>query len=70
VYPCKAPQRHFSTHVGLLRPPKSTLRVLLVPLFGQSRKGNSANFAITEFSEVRCLQATPNQPQNNLTSPP
>ena len=36
VYPYRAPQWHFSTHFGLLTPPKSTLRVLLAPLFGQS----------------------------------
>ena len=50
--PYGAPQRYFSTHFGLPTSPKSTLRVLLVPLFGQSQKENSANFALTEFYEV------------------
>jgi hypothetical protein len=45
VYPYKAPQRSFSTQFGLLTPPKSTLRVLLVPLFGQSQKVNSPRLA-------------------------
>ena len=59
VYPYKAPQWHFSTHFGLLMPPKSTLRVLLAPLFGQSRKGNSRklDFLFTAFYEVRIASA-------------
>jgi hypothetical protein len=43
-----APERYFSTHSGLLTPPKSTLRVLLVPLFGQSQS----------MRPVKCVKAS------------
>ena len=35
------------------------------PIHPSAWNRNSANFALTEFSEVRCLQATPKQHQNN-----
>src|SRR5215207_2929501 len=52
AWPCGSPQRGFSVHFVLRIPAKSTIGALLVPLFGQFRKGNSANFACTGFSEV------------------
>jgi hypothetical protein len=53
VQPYGPPKRYFSTYFGLPTPPKSTVRALLLPLFGQFQKVNSANFAVTEFSAVR-----------------
>jgi hypothetical protein len=53
MLPYGTPKRHFSVHFAFRIPTKSTLGALRATLFGQSRKKNSANFAMTAFSEVR-----------------
>src|SRR3712207_275443 len=51
----RSPTDHPRAYFFLPIPAKFTLGALLVPLFGQFRKRNSANFAFAEFSEVRLV---------------
>jgi hypothetical protein len=60
----RAPRAPFSARLARLMMLGSAFGVSLGTLFGQSRKGNSANFAVTEFYEVRYPQATSKQHQN------
>ena len=45
MWPCGPPKRYFSAYFDLRVAAKSTLKALLVPLFGQFRKGNSPKVA-------------------------
>jgi hypothetical protein len=45
VKPYGAPEWYFSAHFVFPTPPKSTLKALLGPLFGQFQKVNSQKFA-------------------------
>jgi hypothetical protein len=42
VWPQGPPKQYFSAHFGLPTPPESTLKALLVPLFGQFQKVHSS----------------------------